>query len=104
MDSNSQEFYDMMDFFERTHKHVRCVREKNKSLRHCQVFYESGEANTQFVAFMEGVAYGESVTRSTGDDMLEALRAIKANRFYSKSKKALQAIIDTAVAKAEGRV
>ena len=51
------EHYEMMEFFDRQHRHLRLDKE-SKDLWSRGIIYQNGEANALFLAFRQGVAYG----------------------------------------------
>ena len=59
MKVGSQEFYELMEQFERDYKNLHPVREEKKVWEY-QAFY-TNEVNKLFLAYMAGYSFGRSV-------------------------------------------
>jgi hypothetical protein len=60
----SKEFYELMDAFERSRKTLPYVSVKTFVREHrsvSQAYYEHGEVNNLFIAFMNGYMYAKSL-------------------------------------------
>lgn len=64
MQIKTAEHYDIIEFFDRQHKHLRLDKEA-KDLWVKGNVYQSGETNSLFLAFRAGVAYGKAVARDS---------------------------------------
>jgi len=58
--SNTKEFYDMQKEFERVYEGLRLDKEA-KEFYPKQHFYQNGEANDKFIAFMNGYQVAKSI-------------------------------------------
>lgn len=57
--TDTKEFYDLLSDFEKIYKHMRLDREK-KEFYTRGAFYQSGETNTTFKAFLHGYQLGRA--------------------------------------------
>ena len=65
--SKTQEFYDLMSTFERTHKHMRLDREKRGDTP-AGNWYQSGETNDVFKQYLDGYMAGRAVYLAHADE------------------------------------
>jgi hypothetical protein len=57
--TDTAEFHELRDFFERVYKHHRLDREL-KEMNKVKAFYQNGEVNELFKAFMHGYQLGRT--------------------------------------------
>lgn len=62
MKLNDREHYELMEFFDRQFKHLRLDKE-TKELWSKSRIYQNDDANKLFLAFRDGVAYGQLIAR-----------------------------------------
>lgn len=63
---NTHEHYELMEQFEKEHRHLRLDREP-KDLWSRGIIYGSGEANNLFLAYRRGYALGKAVSRGDAE-------------------------------------
>jgi hypothetical protein len=61
MKLNDSEFYNILNQFKSDFKNLNISLEKNKNLNKIQVFFENGETNKMFKAYLLGYSLSKSI-------------------------------------------